>query len=316
MSPSKRKFRWGIMRSTGIKRYIDPISGCKIWRTNRKCRIPIDLYPCKVEESMTMKKVGDQTIGVIQRRRIDKEGCCRIWHFYGQLKSYEKNYTTHDLELGAVRRWIELFSDYDCESHYHPVVASDESAGLHRGLDEMIERRSDGTLYYLNRMWVPLKGDVKAEHQRPFGLLQQPEIPEWKWESWDVFFHWLSFRLLLLVIQSSVRLGQFECLGIGYFKITERIGLVAYRLRLSEELNGVHDFHVSNLKKCLADPTLQVPLDEIQVDAKLNFVEEPVEILEREFKKLKQSRIAIVKVRWNSKCGPEFTWEREDQMRL
>ncbi|GKG36315.1 hypothetical protein Tco_0443993, partial [Tanacetum coccineum] len=92
---------------------------------------------------------------------------------------------------------------------------------------------------------------------------------------------------------------------------------VAYRLRLTEELNGVHDtFHVSNLKKCLADPTLQVPLDEIQVDAKLNFMEEPVEILEREFKKLKRSRIAIIKVRWNSKCGPEFTWEREDQMKL
>ncbi|GJW24516.1 hypothetical protein Tco_0038327 [Tanacetum coccineum] len=60
----------------------------------------------------------------------------------------------------------------------------------------------------------------------------------------------------------------------------------------------------------------KVPLDEIQVDAKLNFVEEPVEILEREFKMLKRSRIAIVKVRWNSKCGPEFTWEREDQMKL
>ncbi|GKF23705.1 hypothetical protein Tco_0076027, partial [Tanacetum coccineum] len=82
-------------------------------------------------------------------------------------------------------------------------------------------------------------------------------------------------------------------------------------------MNGVHDtFHVSNLKKCLADQTLQVPLDEIQVDAKLNFVEEPVEILEREFKKLKPSRIAIVKVWWNSKHGPEFTWEREDQMKL
>ncbi|GKF44106.1 putative reverse transcriptase domain-containing protein, partial [Tanacetum coccineum] len=84
-----------------------------------------------------------------------------------------------------------------------------------------------------------------------------------------------------------------------------------------EELNAVHDtFHVSNLKKCLADPTLKVPLDEIQVDAKLNFVKEPVEILEREFKKLKHSRISIVKVRWNSKRGPEFTWEREDQMKL
>ncbi|GJZ34001.1 putative reverse transcriptase domain-containing protein, partial [Tanacetum coccineum] len=70
------------------------------------------------------------------------------------------------------------------------------------------------------------------------------------------------------------------------FEIIENVGHVAYQLDLPEELNGVHDtFHVSNLKKCLADPTLQVPLDEIRVDAKLNIVEEPVEILEREFKK-------------------------------
>ncbi|GJU23172.1 putative reverse transcriptase domain-containing protein [Tanacetum coccineum] len=101
------------------------------------------------------------------------------------------------------------------------------------------------------------------------------------------------------------------------FEIVEKVGLVVYRLDLPKELNVVHDmFHVSNLKKCLADPTLQVPLDEIRVDAKLNFVEEPVEILERDFKKLKHSRIAIVKVRWNSKRGPEFTWKREDQMKL
>nr|GEZ11666.1 putative reverse transcriptase domain-containing protein [Tanacetum cinerariifolium] len=75
-------------------------------------------------------------------------------------------------------------------------------------------------------------------------------------------------------------------------------------------------FHVSNLKKYLANPTLQVPLDKIRVDAKLNFMEEPMEILDREFKKLKGSRIAIVKVRWNLKRGPEFTWERQDQMKL
>ncbi|GKA76197.1 putative reverse transcriptase domain-containing protein [Tanacetum coccineum] len=81
------------------------------------------------------------------------------------------------------------------------------------------------------------------------------------------------------------------------FSITKRIGPVAYRLRLPQELNGVHDtFHVLNLKNCLADPTLQIPLEEIQIDAKLNFVEEPVEVLEREIKKLKRSRIPIVKV--------------------
>ncbi|GJX73566.1 putative reverse transcriptase domain-containing protein [Tanacetum coccineum] len=101
------------------------------------------------------------------------------------------------------------------------------------------------------------------------------------------------------------------------FEIIEKVGPVAYRLDLPKELDGVHDtFHVSNLKKCLVDPTLQVPLDEIRVDDRLNFIEEPVEILEREFKKLKQSRIDIVKVRWNSKRGPEFTWEREDHMKL
>ncbi|GKD00291.1 putative reverse transcriptase domain-containing protein [Tanacetum coccineum] len=106
--------------------------------------------------------------------------------------------------------------------------------------------------------------------------------------------------------------GDYVLLKVSPWK-----GPVAYRLDLLEELNGVHDtFHVSNLKKCLADPTLQVPLDEIRVDANLNFVEEPVEILEREFKKLKRSRIAIVKVRWNSKRGPEFMRERKDQMKL
>ncbi|GKG60081.1 hypothetical protein Tco_0609745, partial [Tanacetum coccineum] len=83
---------------------------------------------------------------------------------------------------------------------------------------------------------------------------------------------------------------------VGPFEIIKKVGLVAYQLDFPEELNGVHDtFHVSNLKKCLAGQTLQVPLDEIRVDAKLNLVEEPVEILEQEFKKLKQSKIAIIK---------------------
>nr|GFA78309.1 putative reverse transcriptase domain-containing protein [Tanacetum cinerariifolium] len=117
-----------------------------------------------------------------------------------------------------------------------------------------------------------------------------------------------------------VRFGMKGKLALRFvepFEITERIGPVSYRLRLAEELNYVYDtFHVSTLKKCLADPTLQVPLDEIRVNAKLNFIEVPVEILEREFKKLKRSRIAIVKVRYNSKRRPEFTWEREDQMKL
>ncbi|GJT30601.1 hypothetical protein Tco_0910876 [Tanacetum coccineum] len=91
--------------------------------------------------------------------------------------------------------------------------------------------------------------------------------------------------------------GKLAPRFVRAFEITERISPVAYRLRLPQELSSVHDMlHVSNLKKCLSDPTLHVPLEEIQVDAKLNFVEEPVEILEREIKKLKRSRIPIIKV--------------------
>nr|GFA29118.1 hypothetical protein [Tanacetum cinerariifolium] len=95
MSPSKLKFRWGIMRSTGIKRHIDLISGCKIWRTNRKCRITIDLYPCKVEERMNMKKVGDQTIRVIRRRRIDKEGNVSRFQEYHTSDEEEEELSEH-----------------------------------------------------------------------------------------------------------------------------------------------------------------------------------------------------------------------------
>nr|GEW83035.1 putative reverse transcriptase domain-containing protein [Tanacetum cinerariifolium] len=99
------------------------------------------------------------------------------------------------------------------------------------------------------------------------------------------------------------------------FEILSRIGPVAYKLDLPQELHGIHNtFHVSNLKKYLADEVLVIPLDEVKIDDKLHFIEEPVEIMDREVKKLKQSWIPIVKVRWNSKRRPEYTWEREDQI--
>ncbi|GKD89980.1 hypothetical protein Tco_1365487 [Tanacetum coccineum] len=99
-------------------------------------------------------------------------------------------------------------------------------------------------------------------------------------------------------------------------KVLDKVGTVAYRLELPQQLSRVHStFYVSNLKKCLSDDPLAIPLDEIHIDEKLYFVEEPVEIMDREVKRLKQSRIPIIKVRWNSRRGTEFTWEREDQFR-
>ncbi|GKE36937.1 hypothetical protein Tco_1460342 [Tanacetum coccineum] len=110
--------------------------------------------------------------------------------------------------------------------------------------------------------------------------------------------------------------GKLALRYVGPFEILKRVGPVAYQLRLPEELSSVHDtFHVSNLKKCLADANLHVPLDKIKVDKTLRFVEEPVQIMDHEVKSLKRSKISIVKVRWNSKHGPEFTWEREDHMK-
>ncbi|GKA43956.1 hypothetical protein Tco_0736680, partial [Tanacetum coccineum] len=97
------------------------------------------------------------------------------------------------------------------------------------------------------------------------------------------------------------------------FTILEKVGDVAYKLELTKELSRVHNtFYVSNSKKCYADEPLAVLLDGLHFVDKLQFVEEPVEIMDCEVKRMKQSRIPIVKVRWNSRRGPEFTWERED----
>ncbi|GJU75262.1 hypothetical protein Tco_1272332 [Tanacetum coccineum] len=115
-----------------------------------------------------------------------------------------------------------------------------------------------------------------------------------------------------------IRFGKRGKLNPRYirpFKVLAKVGIVAYRLELPDQLSCVHStFHVSNMKKCFSDEPLAISLDEIQIDDKLNFIEELVKIMDREVKHLKQIHIPFVKFCWNSKRGPEFTWEREDQM--
>ncbi|GJY63685.1 hypothetical protein Tco_0465145 [Tanacetum coccineum] len=108
--------------------------------------------------------------------------------------------------------------------------------------------------------------------------------------------------------------GKLNPRYVGPFKVLEKVGAIAYKLELPQELSRVHStFHVSNLKKCYSDEPLAVPLDGLQIGDKLHFVEELIEIMDQEMKWLKQSCIPIVKVRWNFTRGPEFTWEHEDQ---
>nr|GEZ09050.1 hypothetical protein [Tanacetum cinerariifolium] len=454
----KVQFLGHVINGNGI--YVDPskieaVKNRKAPRTPSEVRSFLGLagYYRKFIEDFSKK---DKPLTVLTH----KSNLTNVSVVYTDHKSLQHIFSKKELNMRQ-RRWIELFSDYHCEIRYHPgkanVVAdalsrkekvkpkrfqamnmtlqssikdsilaaqkeaSDESFGLQKGLDEMIELGNDEALYYLDRIWVPLKGDVRilimdeahkskysihpgddkmyydlrdrtsnghdiiwvivdrltksayfipmredykmdrlgseidfeidARHGVPISIISDRDS-RFTSRFWQSMQKALGARLdmstayrpqtdgqserTIQTLEDMLRpyvldferrwdihllLVEFSYNSSYHYIIKDRLKVardrqksyadksrkplefsggrpVAYWLDLPEELNGICDtFHVSNLKKCLADLTLQVTLDEIRVDAKLNFMEEPVEILDREFKKLKRSRIVIIKVR-------------------
>nr|GEU86507.1 hypothetical protein [Tanacetum cinerariifolium] len=151
----------------------------------------------------------------------------------------------------------------------------------------------------------------KKSSRRGDSQLTSPELIR------DTIEKIVQIKNRLLVARSHQKSYTDKRLKLLEFKVGDmilaRVRPVAYTLELPEELKGIHStFHVSNLKKCLAKDDVVVLIDETQLDDKLYMIEEPVD---REVKRLKQSRIPTVKVRWNSQRGPELTWERKDHIK-
>ncbi|GJR79410.1 putative reverse transcriptase domain-containing protein [Tanacetum coccineum] len=223
------------------------------------------------------------------------------------LKSHKSKYSIHPgsdkmyYDLRKLYRWPNMKADIatnvNMSTAYHP-----ETDGQSERTIQTLEDMLRACVIEFDRLYVGVRQKSYADVRRKplefeVGDKVMLKVSPWKG-----------------VVRFGKR-GKLSPRYIGPFKILSRVGPVAYKLELPRELQGIHNtFHVSNLKKCLSDEDLIIPLDEVRIDEKLHFIEEPIEIMDREVKQLKQSRIPIVKVRWNSSRGPEYTWEREDQM--
>nr|GEZ50078.1 putative reverse transcriptase domain, ribonuclease H-like domain protein [Tanacetum cinerariifolium]GEZ52852.1 putative reverse transcriptase domain, ribonuclease H-like domain protein [Tanacetum cinerariifolium] len=335
-------------------------------RKQKLCSTPILALPKGSEDFVVYCDASHNGLGIVlmQREKV-------IAYASRQLMVHEQNYTTHDLELGSVVFALKIWRHYLYGTKCMILVAQikalkpenlkKENVGgmIRKDIPkEKLEPHMDGNSCIKGKSWLPCYNElrVKAEHQKPSGLLVQPAIPKWKWDNITMDFitklpkssqgfdtiwviidqltksahflpikendpltklylnmiverhriHvsiicdrdgrftsniWRSFQKALGTDIRVVRFGKRGKLNPRYvrpFKVLAKVRKVSYKLELPQELSKVHHtFHVSNLKKCYADEPLVMPLKGIYVDDRLQFMEEPVEIIEREIKRLK-----------------------------
>ncbi|GKA74092.1 putative reverse transcriptase domain-containing protein [Tanacetum coccineum] len=271
---------------------------------NNLCDAPILSLLDGVEDFIVYCDVSNNRLGCIlmQRGKV-------IAYASRQLKIHEKNYTTHDLELGAVVFALKTWRHYlyggglsylvtmsvrfaTIQSGVRGMILAAQCKAFKQenvlakrlhGLDQHMERKEDESLYFIDRIWVPLVGGVRTIIMNEAHKTRSPVL-------------WAE-------------IGESSLIGPELVQeTTDKVVLIKEKLKrrdLCWNKSSVHDtFHVSNLKKCLADANLHVPLDEIKINKTLHFVEEPVKIMDRKVRSLKRSKISLVKVHCNSKCGP------------
>nr|GEX49006.1 putative reverse transcriptase domain-containing protein [Tanacetum cinerariifolium] len=304
----------GLLHARQVEFQIDLVPGAE-----PVARASYRLAPVKMQELSTqLQELSNR--GFIRPRLgavlMQRENV--IAYASRQLKVHEKNYTTHDLELGAVVFALKMWRHYlfgtrlDMSTAYH-LETDGQSERTIQTLEDMLRACvSDfgkGWDKHLTLVEFPYNNSYHTSIKAaPFKALYGRKCRSpicWAESYADVRRKPLEFQVgdkVMLkvspwkgVILFGKR-GKLNPRYIGPFKISARVETVAYRLELLEQLSRVHiTFHVSKLKKCVADEPLAIPLDEIQVDNKLNFIEEPVEIIDRELKRLKHGRILIVK---------------------